>query len=42
MESARKYSMVLDYSNWTVVSIEPPAGTSVDADDPVVLKVTKQ
>jgi beta-lactam-binding protein with PASTA domain len=36
-----KYSMVIDYSNWTVVSIEPAAGTSVDADDPVVVKVTK-
>jgi beta-lactam-binding protein with PASTA domain len=37
-----KYSMVLNYSNWTVVSIDPAAGTSVDADDPVVVKVTKQ
>jgi PASTA domain len=37
-----KYSVVVLASNWTVVSIEPAPGTSVNADDPVVVKVTKE
>jgi beta-lactam-binding protein with PASTA domain len=28
-------------ANWTVVSIDPAAGTAVKADDAVVVKVTK-
>jgi beta-lactam-binding protein with PASTA domain len=36
-----KYSMVLLPANWTVVSIDPPPGTSVSAGDAVVVKVTK-
>jgi hypothetical protein len=36
-----KYSMVLVAANWTVVSIDPAAGTAVKADDAVVVKVTK-
>jgi hypothetical protein len=36
-----KYSMVLLPANWTVVSTDPPAGTSVSAGDAVVVKVTK-
>ena len=37
----QKYSMVLLPANWTVVSIDPPPGTSVSAGDAVVVKVTK-
>ena len=37
-----KYSMVLLPENWTVVSIEPAPGTAVSADEPVVVKVTKE
>lgn len=36
-----KYSVVVLASNWTAVSIEPEPGTLVNADDPVVVKVTK-
>ena len=36
-----KYSVVLLPANWTVVSTDPPAGTSVGAGDAVVVKVTK-
>jgi hypothetical protein len=36
-----KYSVVVLASNWTAVSIEPPPGTVVSSDDPVVVKVTK-
>jgi hypothetical protein len=36
-----KYSMVLRASNWTVTSIDPPPGTQVGANDPVIVKVTK-
>jgi PASTA domain len=36
-----KYTFVLQPANWTVVSTEPAAGTQVQADDPVVVKVTK-
>lgn len=36
-----KYTMVIVAANWTVVSMEPPPGTVVQSDDPVVLKVTK-
>jgi beta-lactam-binding protein with PASTA domain len=36
-----KYSMVIMAANWTVVSIEPVAGTQVKSDDPVVVKVYK-
>lgn len=36
-----KYSMVLNASNWKVVSIEPSPGSVVKADDPIVVKVTK-
>jgi hypothetical protein len=37
-----KYSMVLRASNWTVTSIDPPPGTQVSANDPVIVKVTKE
>jgi beta-lactam-binding protein with PASTA domain len=37
-----KYSMVLLAKNWTVVSVEPAPGTVVKADDPVIVKVTKE
>lgn len=37
-----KYSMVLLPENWTVVSIEPAPGTQVSADEPIVVKVTKE
>ena len=37
-----KYSMVLRASNWTVTSIDPPPGTQVGANDPVIVKVTKE
>jgi beta-lactam-binding protein with PASTA domain len=37
-----KYTMVVEAANWTVVSMEPPAGTVVQPDDPVVVKVTKE
>jgi hypothetical protein len=37
-----KYSMVLIPANWTVVSIDPPAGTAVNSSDAVVIKVTKE
>ncbi|WP_176704360.1 PASTA domain-containing protein [Mycobacterium malmoense] len=36
-----KYQNVFVPANWTVVSIEPAPGTTVDAGDTVVLKVTK-
>jgi beta-lactam-binding protein with PASTA domain len=36
-----KYSVVVLARNWTCVSIEPPAGTVVQAKDPVIVKVTK-
>jgi hypothetical protein len=36
-----KYTMVLAPQNWTVVSSDPGAGTSVSASDDVILKVTK-
>jgi hypothetical protein len=36
------YSVVVLASNWTVVSIEPAPGTLVNADDPIVVKVTKE
>lgn len=36
-----QYTMVLNYSNWTCVSIEPSPGTTVNSNDAVVLKVTK-
>jgi beta-lactam-binding protein with PASTA domain len=36
-----KYTMVLAPQNWTVVSTEPAAGTSVSSGDSVVVKVTK-
>jgi beta-lactam-binding protein with PASTA domain len=36
-----KYSVVLLPANWTVVSVEPPPGTLVSANDSVVVKVTK-
>jgi PASTA domain len=36
-----KYSLVLRASNWTVTSIDPPPGTQVNANDPVIVKVTK-
>ena len=36
-----KYSMVLVPSNWTVTSIDPPPGSQVSANDPVIVKVTK-
>ena len=35
------YSVVVLASNWTCVSIEPPPGTVVESDDPVVVKVYK-
>ena len=37
-----KYSMVLRASNWTVTSIDPPPGSQVSANDPVIVKVTKE
>ena len=37
-----KYTMVIMAANWTVVSMEPPPGTVVQSDDPVVVKVTKE
>ena len=37
-----KYKMVIEAANWTVVSMEPPAGTVVQPDDPGVVKVTKE
>lgn len=37
-----KYTMVLVAANWTVVSMEPPPGTVVQSNDPVVVKVTKE
>jgi hypothetical protein len=36
-----KYQNVFVPANWTVVGIEPPAGTTVNAGDTVVVKVTK-
>lgn len=36
-----KYTMVLAPQNWTVVSTDPPAGTSVNSNDSVIVKVTK-
>jgi beta-lactam-binding protein with PASTA domain len=36
-----KYGVVVLASNWTAVSIEPPPGTVVSSDDPVVVKVYK-
>jgi beta-lactam-binding protein with PASTA domain len=36
-----KYQNVFVAANWTVVGIEPAAGTSVAAGDTVVVKVTK-
>jgi hypothetical protein len=36
-----KYQNVFVPANWTVVGIEPAPGTTVDAGDTVVLKVTK-
>ncbi|MCX2931344.1 PASTA domain-containing protein [Mycobacterium sp. CVI_P3] len=36
-----KYSMVILAKNWTVVSIEPAPGTTVDAGSPVIVKVYK-
>jgi beta-lactam-binding protein with PASTA domain len=36
-----KYTMVLAPQNWTVVSTEPPAGSTVSSSDTVILKVTK-
>lgn len=36
-----KYSNVILAKNWTVVSIEPPPGTVVAANDTVVVKVYK-
>ncbi|WAC89711.1 PASTA domain-containing protein [Mycobacterium sp. Aquia_213] len=36
-----KYTFVIQAANWTVVSMEPPAGTVVQPGDPVIVKVTK-
>jgi hypothetical protein len=36
-----KYHMVLVPANWTVVSVDPPAGTAVSTNGRVVLDVTK-
>ena len=35
-------AVVIRAANWTVVSIEPPPGTVVDADATVIVKVTKE
>jgi beta-lactam-binding protein with PASTA domain len=37
-----KLSSVIQAANWTVVSIDPAAGTVVQSDDPVIAKVTKE
>lgn len=37
-----KYQNVFNAANWTVVSIEPPPGSVVDANAPVILKVYKE
>jgi beta-lactam-binding protein with PASTA domain len=39
--ATEKYQNVFVPANWTVVGIEPAPGTAVNADDTVVLKVTK-
>ncbi|WP_225403679.1 PASTA domain-containing protein [[Mycobacterium] crassicus] len=36
-----KYQNVFNAANWTVVSIEPPPGSVVDANAPVIMKVYK-
>lgn len=36
-----RYSMVLVPANWTVVSIDPQVGTAVEANEHVVVSVTK-
>jgi beta-lactam-binding protein with PASTA domain len=37
-----KPSSVIQAANWTVVSMDPAAGTVVRSDDPVIVKVTKE
>lgn len=37
-----KYSEVMLQANWTALYIEPPPGTVVDSDDPIVVHVYRE
>jgi hypothetical protein len=41
VSATEKYQNVFVPANWTVVAIEPVLGTTVNASDTVILKVTK-
>jgi hypothetical protein len=41
VSATEKYQNVFVPANWTVVAIEPAPGTTVNASDTVILKVTK-